>query len=64
MPATTEPAGNLPLQDQVAASGEPSGHETVVLRPKDFDALVERLDQAGGYDPRVARVLSRKAPWD
>ena len=29
-----------------------------------FDALASRLEQPGHYDPRVARVLSRKAPWE
>jgi len=36
----------------------------VVLPAEAFDALASRLEQPGHYDPRVARVLSRKAPWE
>jgi hypothetical protein len=38
--------------------------ELVVLPAEAFDALASRLEQPGHYDPRVARVLSRKAPWE
>jgi DNA-binding ferritin-like protein len=38
--------------------------ERIELSQRDFDALVERLDQPGQYDPRVAKVLSTPAPWD
>lgn len=34
------------------------------LTPEDFDALVERLDQPAAFDPAIAKVLLRQAPWD
>lgn len=65
MPATADPTGNHPLQtDQGRTSAQDLQPERVVLRAEDFDALASRLEQPGRYDPRVARVLSRKAPWD
>lgn len=45
------------------APHRPEG-ELVVLPAEAFDALASRLEQPGHYDPRVARVLSRKAPWE
>jgi hypothetical protein len=40
--------------------------EKIILPKENFDALVERLNQPS--DPevikKIARVLSRKAPWD
>jgi len=59
MPATAEPAGNQPETQAQRAQAE-----RVVLPAENFDALVARLDQPGRYDPRVARILSRKAPWE
>jgi uncharacterized protein (DUF1778 family) len=38
--------------------------EKIVLPAKDFDALVERLNEPPQYDEKIARVLQRKAPWD
>jgi DNA-binding ferritin-like protein len=38
--------------------------ERIELTQRDFDALVERLNQPGQYCPRVAKVLSTPAPWD
>lgn len=64
MPATADPAGNHPLQAEAGASAQHLGPERVVLPAEDFDALARRLEQPGRYDPRVARVLSRKAPWE
>lgn len=42
---------------------KPTG-ERVVLPAAAFDALARRLNVPGRYDPCVARVLSRKAPWE
>ncbi len=38
--------------------------ETIVLSQKDFDALQERLAEPPKYDENIARVLSKKSPWD
>jgi len=38
--------------------------ERIELSPESFAALQRRLAKAGGYDPRVAKVLSTPAPWD
>lgn len=38
--------------------------ERIVLSPEGFAALQRRLAKAGGYDPRVAKVLSTPAPWE
>lgn len=64
MPATADPAGNHPLQSQTGTDPHRSEGEIVVLTAEAFDALASRLEQPGRYDPRVARVLSRKAPWE
>ncbi len=64
MPATADPAGNHPLQTERGTAAQHLGAEQVVLPAEDFDALVRRLEQPGRYDPRVARILSRKAPWE
>lgn len=34
------------------------------LDPASFDRLQQRLQRAGQYDPKVAKVLSTPAPWD
>mgnify|MGYP001810438045 CR=1 FL=1 len=64
MPATAEPTGNHPSPNQLEAEPQRSRVESAVLPAEDFDALARRLDQPGRFDPQVARVLSRKAPWD
>ena len=38
--------------------------ETTYLPEKDFDALVERLNEPPKYNEDVARLLQRKSPWD
>ena len=38
--------------------------EKITLNAKDFDALVERLNEPPKYDEDVARILQRKPPWD
>lgn len=38
--------------------------EKIVLPQKDFDALVEKLNEPPQYNEKIARVLSRKAPWE
>jgi len=38
--------------------------EKIVLPQKDFDALVEKLNEPPQYNEKIARVLQRKAPWD
>jgi len=37
---------------------------TVTLSAAAFDALLARLRRPGCYCPRVARVLSKPAPWE
>lgn len=64
MPATADPAGNHPLQSHTGTDPHRSEGELVALPAEAFDALASRLEQPGRYDPRVARVLSRKAPWE
>ena len=38
--------------------------ERIVLSQRDYDALVERLNEPPQYDEKIARVLQRKAPWE
>ena len=38
--------------------------ERIVLPAKDFDALVERLNQPPQYNEKLAKLLQKKAPWD
>jgi hypothetical protein len=38
--------------------------EQIVLPQKDFDALVEKLNEPPQYNENIARVLSRKVPWE
>jgi hypothetical protein len=38
--------------------------ETIVLPAKNFDALVERLNEPPQYNENLARLLQKKAPWD
>ena len=38
--------------------------EQIVLPAKDFDALVERLNEPPQYNENLAKLLQRKAPWD
>ena len=38
--------------------------EKITLNAKDFDVLVERLNEPPKYDEDVARLLQIKAPWD
>jgi hypothetical protein len=38
--------------------------EKIVLPQKDFDALVDRLNEPPQYDEKIAKLLTRKAPWD
>jgi hypothetical protein len=38
--------------------------ERIMLPQKDFDALVEKLNEPPQFDEKVARVLQQKAPWD
>lgn len=64
MPATADPAGNHPFQSEAGTAPHRTEGEIVVLPGKAFDALATRLEQPGRFDPRVARVLSRKAPWE
>jgi uncharacterized protein (DUF1778 family) len=44
--------------------GKGAKPERIVLPQKDFDALVEKLNEPPQYDEKIARVLERKAPWD
>jgi hypothetical protein len=38
--------------------------ETIVLPAKDFDALVERLNEPPQYNENLAKLLQRKSPWE
>lgn len=38
--------------------------EKIILSKENFDALVEKLNEPPQYNERIARVLSRKAPWE
>lgn len=38
--------------------------ERIVLSKENFDALVEKLNEPPQYDEKIAKLLSRKAPWD
>lgn len=38
--------------------------EKIILPKKSFDALVKKLNEPPQYNEKIARVLSRKAPWD
>jgi hypothetical protein len=44
--------------------GKGAKPERIVLSKKDFDALVEKLNEPPQYNEKIARVLQRKAPWD
>ena len=34
------------------------------LSQKDYDALIEAINKPPEYDEKIAKVLSRKAPWE
>jgi hypothetical protein len=38
--------------------------EKIILSQRDFDALVERLNEPAQYNENFAKLLQRKAPWD
>ena len=38
--------------------------ERIVLSEEDFDNLVEKLNEPPQFNEKIARVLSRKAPWE
>jgi len=38
--------------------------EKIILSKESFDALVEKLNEPPQYNEKIARVLSRKAPWE
>jgi len=38
--------------------------EKIVLPKGDFDALVDRLNEPPQYNENIAKLLTRKAPWD
>lgn len=38
--------------------------ETMILSERDFDSLVERLNQKPKFDQRVYDLMSKKSPWD
>lgn len=38
--------------------------EKIILSKENFDALVEKLNEPPQYNERIARVLTKKAPWD
>jgi hypothetical protein len=38
--------------------------EKIILPKENFDALVDMLNEPPQYDEKIARVLSKKPPWD
>jgi hypothetical protein len=38
--------------------------EKIILPKKSFDALVEKLNEPPQYNEKIARVLSKKPPWN
>ena len=44
--------------------GKGAKPERIVLPAKDFDALVERLNEPPQYNENLAKLLQKKAPWD
>jgi len=53
------------LIDENGELTEPYRPERItLLSQENFDALEKRLSKAGGYDAKVARVLTKPAPWD
>jgi hypothetical protein len=38
--------------------------EKIILSQKDFDTLVDRLNEPPQFDESIAKLLTRKAPWD
>ena len=44
--------------------GKGAKPEKITLPAKDFDALVERLNEPPQYNENLARLLQRKAPWE
>ena len=44
--------------------GKGAKPEKIVLPAKDFDALVERLNEPPQYNENLAKLLQRKAPWE
>ena len=44
--------------------GKGAKPERIVLPAKDFDALVERLNEPPQYNENLAKLLQRKAPWN
>lgn len=55
------------MQDEWAFEqywGKGAKPETIVLPEKDFDALVERLNQPPEYNENLAKLFQRKAPWE
>jgi hypothetical protein len=44
--------------------GKGAKPEKIVLPAKDFDALVERLNEPPQYNENLAKLFQRKAPWE
>ena len=44
--------------------GKGAKPEKIVLSQRDFDALVERLNEPPQYDEKIAKLLQKKAPWE
>jgi len=43
--------------------GKNTKPETIVLSQKNYDALVDRLNEPPEYNERIAKLLQRKTPW-
>ena len=44
--------------------GRDAKPETILLSPRDFDALQRRLAEPPKFNQGLSDLLSRKAPWD
>jgi len=44
--------------------GKGAKPEKIILPQKDFDVLVESINKPPQYNENLAKLLTRKAPWD
>jgi hypothetical protein len=38
--------------------------QKIYLSEKDFDSLVDKIENSGGYDEKIAKVLNKTTLWD
>ena len=44
--------------------GKGAKPEKIILSQRDFDALVEAINKPPQYNENLAKLLTRKAPWN